>query len=138
MKGVPLRIEIGPKDIENNCCVSVRRNDGKKETIPLDNLVERVKTILDEIQQDMYNKALLYRNNMTYTAHDKNDLKEITDTKNGFVKAMWCGDEACEKEIKENYGIASRCIPLEQEKLADTCVCCGKPAKHLVYWGKAY
>ena len=138
MKGVPLRIEIGPRDIESGVCVGVRRDNAEKQTINLENIEQSVQSLLNTIQSDMFKKAEQYRNEMTYKAANKDEMKQITETKNGFVKAMWCGDEACEDKIKEDYGIKSRCIPLVQEEIAATCVCCGKPAKHMVYWAKAY
>ena len=90
------------------------------------------------VRDRMYEKALARRNAMTYTATTQEELAEIVKDKQGFVKMMWCGDEECEDEIKEKYGVGTRCIPFEQEHISDKCVCCGKPAKHLVYWGKAY
>lgn len=138
MKGVPVRIEIGPRDIENNSCVIARRDNGEKITVSLENLADTVKKLLDEVHNDMYNAALKRRNEMTYTATSLDELAKIVSQKNGFIKMMWCGDEKCEKEIKEKYGVGSRCIPFDQEHFSDNCVCCGKPAKHMVYWGKAY
>jgi len=138
MKGVPLRLEIGPRDIENGCCMLARRDNGEKKSYPLENIAETVKEILAQIQVDMLEKARERRDSMTYAAHNTDELKEITESKQGFVKMMWCGDEECEKAVKETYGVGSRCIPFEQENLGDVCPICGKPAKHMVYWGKAY
>ncbi len=139
MKGVPVRIEIGPRDIENGQCVLVTRHNREKTVVPLDQLEEAVAQKLQEVRDGLYEKALANRERRTYAC---TTLEEITDAlaKNGdgFVKAMWCGDEACEDAVKEKTGVGSRCIPLMQEKLSGTCVCCGKPAKHMVYWGKAY
>lgn len=138
MKGVPLRIEIGPRDIENGCCVAAKRVNGEKITCPLDNIEQTVTEMLDSIQDEMFEKAKAYRDAMTYDVRTLDELKQVTSEKNGFIRMMWCGDEKCEKEIKDTYGVGSRCIPLEQETLSDVCPCCGKPAKMMVYWGKAY
>ncbi len=138
MKGVPVRLEIGPKDIENNCCVLVRRDTGEKQVASLDNIEETVANLLEDIQNNLFNRALEHRNEHTYVAKDYEEFKNIVDTKSGFVKSMWCGDEACENKIKEDTGATARCMPFEQEELGETCVCCGKKAKTMVYWGKAY
>jgi prolyl-tRNA synthetase len=138
MKGVPLRIEIGPRDIENNQCVAVRRDNREKIVINLDELEKRIPEILDDIHNGLYTKALNRRNEMTYTATDMASIKDIADNKPGFIKAMWCGDLSCEMKLKDEVGITSRCMPFEQEKISDKCVCCGKPADKMLYWGKAY
>ncbi len=138
MKGIPVRLEIGPKDIENNCCVLVRRDTGEKISASLDGIEETIAKLLEDIQSNLYNKALEHRNEHTYTATDYDSFKEIVETKSGFVKSMWCGDEACENKIKEDTGATARCMPFEQEELGETCVCCGKKAKKMVYWGRAY
>lgn len=138
MKGVPLRLEIGPRDIENNRCVLVRRDNREKIEVSLDELEAKVAELLDSVQQSLYNSALERREKMTYSCTDLDSFIETAKNKPGFIKAMWCGDEACELKLKELAGVTSRCMPFEQEHLADTCVCCGKPAKHMVYWGKAY
>ena len=138
MKGVPLRLEIGPKDIENNRCVVVRRDSSEKIFVSLDELEQRVPELLQEVHDGLYQKALDRRAAMTFTAKDFAELKDIADNKPGFIKAMWCGERECEDKLKDELGITSRCIPFEQEQLSDTCVCCGKPAKHMLYWGKAY
>ena len=138
MKGIPVRLEIGPKDIENNSCVLVRRDTGEKISASLDGIEETVAKLLEDIQNNLFNKALEHRNEHTYTATDYDSFKEIVETKPGFVKSMWCGDEACENKIKEDTGATARCMPFEQENLGETCVCCGKKAKTMVYWGRAY
>ena len=138
MKGVPLRLEIGPKDIESNQCVLVRRDNGEKIFVSLDELETKIPELIKAVHDGMYQKALDRRAAMTFTAKDFAELKDIADNKPGFIKAMWCGDRACEDKLKEDAGITSRCIPFEQEHISDTCVCCGKPAKHMLYWGKAY
>ena len=143
MKGVPVRIEIGPKDIENGQCVAVTRHNREKTFIALDDMLEGFKTAvqekLEEVRSAIYEIALENRRKHTYnctTIDEINDaLKENGD---GFVRAMWCGSEECEDKVKELTGVGTRCIPFEQEKLSDKCVCCGRPAKKLVYWGKAY
>lgn len=139
MKGVPVRIEIGPKDIENGVCVVVTRHNGEKSTVPLDNLHEIITQKLNEVHDGLYKQALENRENRTYSCTSLDEIKDVlAKNGDGFVKAMWCGDEACEDKVKEETGVGSRCIPFKQEHLSDTCVCCGKPAKHMVYWGIAY
>lgn len=139
MKGVPLRIEIGPKDIENNQCVIVTRHNREKTFVSLDNLEETVLQKLQEVRDGIYNSALENRERRTYICKNTDEIIQALDKNgDGFVKAMWCGEEECEDKVKELTGVGSRCIPIEQEHIADTCVCCGKPAKHMLYWGKAY
>jgi len=138
MRGVPLRLEIGPKDIENNQCVIVRRDTREKLFISLDVLETRIPEILKDMQQELLEKARTMRDQKTYTATSMDEFTAICENNPGFIKAMWCGDRACEDQIKEKTSATARCIPFDQEKLADACVCCGKPAKHMVYWGKAY
>ncbi|MBP3448099.1 MAG: proline--tRNA ligase [Clostridia bacterium] len=138
MKGVPLRIELGPKDIENNQAVLVRRDTREKKVVSLDNIANEVKEMLTTIQDALFQKAMAHREETTSVARDFDELKDIVQNKPGFIKAMWCGDEACEIKIKEETTVTSRCIPFEQEEISDKCVCCGKPAKKMLYWGKAY
>ena len=138
MKGVPIRLEIGPKDIENGQCVLVRRDTREKIFVSLSVLEEKIPALLKEIADNMYNTALSRRDRMTYVAKTLDEMTEIAETKPGFIKAMWCGDRECEDKLKEVAGVTSRCMPFEQEELSDRCVCCGKPAKKMVYWGKAY
>lgn len=139
MKGVPLRIEIGPRDIENNQCVICCRHDLSKTVVSLDGLEKAVEEKLREVHDGLYAKALENREKHTYSCKTIEEIKEKLEKEGcGFVKAMWCGDEACEDKVKELTGVGSRCIPFEQEHISDTCVCCGKPAKHTVYWGIAY
>ena len=138
MKGVPLRLEIGPKDMEKNQCVLVRRDNREKTFVPLDELEETLPKLLKAVHDGLYQKALERREAMTYAAADMDEMKNLADNKPGFIKAMWCGDLECEMALKEQAGVTSRCMPFEQEHIADTCVCCGKPAKHMVVWGKAY
>jgi len=138
MKGVPLRIEIGPKDIEKGQCMAARRDTGEKTPISLDNLTVTAGTLLDEIQQNLFNRAKENLERNTYTAETLEEVKEIIDTKGGFVQTMWCSDENCELEMKERAGVTSRNVPFEQKKLGDKCVCCGKPASEMIIWGVAY
>lgn len=138
MRGVPLRIELGPKDIEKNQAVLVRRDNGEKIFASLDGIEDTVLKLLDEIHNGMLEAARKSRDEMTSTAASYDEFKEIIENKGGFVKAMWCGDTACEEKIKEDTTATSRCIPFEQEHIADTCVCCGRKAEKMVYWGKAY
>lgn len=139
MKGVPLRLEIGPKDIENNQCVLVRRDNREKLFVSLDELETAIPQALQAVHDGLYNRALENLQNRTFTATSYEEFLQIASEKSGFIKAMWCGDVACEDKIKdETGGVKSRCIPFEEEHLSDTCVCCGKPAKHMVYWGRQY
>ena len=139
MKGVPVRVEIGPKDIEAGQCVIATRHNGEKTIISLDELEETVAKKLNEVRDGLYKKALENRERRTYACKTMDEIISVLEEKgDGFVKAMWCGDEACEDIVKEKTGVGSRCIPFEQENISDVCVCCGKPAKAMVYWGKAY
>lgn len=138
MKGYPVRIELGPKDIEKDQVVLVRRDTGEKEFVAMANLEERLPALLEEIQQGLYEKALKHREEKTTIVKTMEEFAQTLEQKSGFIKAMWCGDLACEEKIKEDTGATSRCIPFEQEKVADTCVCCGKEAKEMVYWARAY
>lgn len=138
MKGVPLRLEIGPKDIEKNQCVIVRRDNREKIFVSLDELETRIPELLQAVRDGLYEKALKRREDMTYTAKNLDEMKDIADNKPGFIRAMWCGDLACEEKLKEVAGVTSRCMPFEQDKFSDVCVCCGKPADKMLYWGKAY
>ena len=138
MKGVPLRLEIGPRDIENNCCVLVRRDNGEKTTVSLDQIDTKVPELLRAVHDGLLEKGIKRREEMTFDAKNMEEMCDIAENHPGFVRAMWCGDLACEEKIKEQAGLTSRCIPFEQEKISDKCVCCGKPAKHMLYWGKQY
>ncbi|MGN0460382.1 MAG: proline--tRNA ligase [Ruminococcus sp.] len=139
MKGVPVRIEIGPKDIEKNQCVIVRRDTREKIFVSLDELESKVAEALQMVHDGMYEKALKNMQEKTFTATTFDEFVDTAENHPGFIKAMWCGDKECEEKIKDvTGGVKSRCIPFEEEHLADTCVCCGKPAKHMVYWGKQY
>ena len=138
MKGYPIRIEIGPRDIENNQVVIVRRDTLEKETVSMDDLETRVPELLEEIQQNLFDQALEHRENKTSVVTNMDEMKKALEDNPGFMKAMWCGDEACEEKVKEEFSVTSRCIPFEQEELSDTCFCCGKEAKEMVYWARAY
>ena len=138
MRGIPVRVEIGPRDIENNEAVLVRRDTHEKMTVSLDEIETKVGELLDTIQNDMLERARAHRDSHTYTATTYEEFVKIINEKPGFVKAMWCGDQACEDKIKEDTAATSRCMPFAQETLSDKCVCCGKPAKKMVYWGRAY
>lgn len=139
MVGIPTRIEIGPKDIENNQVVVVRRDTREKIVVSMDEIAAKLGEILEFIQHDLYVKAKAFLDAHIDSAVTMDEMVEKFQENRGFIKAMWCGDEACEEEIKAmTGGASSRCIPPEQEQLSDTCICCGKPAKHMVYWGKAY
>ena len=138
MRGVPFRIEIGPKDIENNKCVFVRRDTREKIEVSLDEVEVKAAELLETIQKDMYETAKAHLEEHTYAATSWEQFCDTINNKPGFVKSMWCGEQACEDKIKEELAATSRCMPFEQENLSDTCVCCGKPAKKMVYWGRAY
>ncbi len=138
MKGVPLRLEIGPKDIQNNQCIAVRRDTKEKIALSLTDIDKSVKELLDKIQKNMFEEAKANLDNNTFVAYSVEEMRDIIETKGGFVKAMWCKDLSCELELKEKALVSSRCIPFVQEKLSDCCVCCGKPAKHMVVWAVAY
>lgn len=138
MRGIPIRVEIGPKDMERNQAVIVRRDTREKVVVSLDELGEKAAGILEAIQGDMLARAKEHLKTHTYEAKTYEEFKKIVAEKPGFVKMMWCGDEACELKIKEDTTATSRCMPFEQESLGDVCPVCGKPAKKLVYWGKAY
>lgn len=138
MRGIPTRIEIGPKDIEKNQCVIVRRDTREKIIVSLDDVENKLGEILSAMQKDMFERAKKHRDEHTYVAKDYEEFKKIVEEKPGFVKAMWCMDQACEDKIKEETGATSRCMPFKQETISDKCVCCGRPAKTMMYWGKAY
>ncbi|MDF2522680.1 MAG: prolyl-tRNA synthetase, partial [Clostridiales bacterium] len=138
MRGVPLRLEIGPKDIEKNQCVIVRRDTREKIFVSLEELETKVPQLLAELQSTLLEKARTLRDKKTYSVKTMDDFAKVVEETPGFIKAMWCGDRACEESVKEKTGATARCIPFEQEQISDKCLCCGKDAKHMVYWGKAY
>lgn len=138
MRGIPLRIEVGPKDIEAGQAVIVRRDTREKTVVSFEELQGKVGEILETMQKEMLERARNHRDAHTTEAVTYEEFKDAVANKPGFIKAMWCGDEACENKIKEETTATSRCMPFEQEHISDTCVCCGRPAKAMVYWGKAY
>ncbi len=138
MKGIPLRIELGPKDIEANQAVIARRDNHEKIVVSLDELETKVGEILVKMQADMLENARRIREEHTVSVQTLDEMAEYSKDNNGFVKAMWCGDVECEEKVKEVAGLSSRCMPFEQETISDKCVCCGKKPRALVYWGKAY
>ena len=138
LRGIPLRLEIGPRDIENGECVLVRRDTAEKITVKLDELEEKIEKILNDIEQNMFNVCKERLEEKTTVAHTLEEFETNINKEQGFIKAMWCGDEACELKIKEIKGCKSRCIVEDGEKIDDKCVCCGKEAKHHVIWGIQY
>ena len=138
MKGIPLRVEIGPKDMEKNQCCICRRDSGEKEFVPLADLESEVARLLDAVHDGLYARAKKNLEEHTKVCHTVEEVKDFMENEGGFAKTMWCGDQECELKMKELAGVSSRCMPLVQEKVGETCVCCGKPAKHMIYWGIAY
>ncbi len=138
MKGVPLRLEIGPKDMEKNQCVLVRRDNREKTFVSLDELESAIPAQLEALAQAIFQRALDNREKRTFAATTMDEVVKLAAENNGYIKTMWCGDLACEEKMKEVAGLSSRCMPFEQEQIGDVCPCCGKPAKVMIYWGKAY
>ena len=138
MKGVPLRVELGPRDIENGQCVMVRRDNGEKTPVSLDELEAKAAEQLQLVYDGLFEKAKKNLDEHIFPAFSVEEAKKLQAEKGGFIKTMWCGDAACEQAMKEQAGMSSRCIPFRQEHLADTCACCGRPAKTMIYWGVAY
>ena len=138
MRGIPLRVEVGPKDIEAGQAVVVRRDTREKITVAFEELEAKITELLETMQNDMFERAKKHRDENTHTAKDWNEFTDILQNKQGFIKAMWCGEESCEIAIKEETGATTRCMPFVQEEISNVCVHCGKPAKKMVYFGKAY
>ncbi len=138
MKGVPLRTEMGPRDIENGVCVLVRRDTSEKITVELKDLESKIKEILEKIQKNMYETCKKRMEEKTTIAHNLEEFQANLDKEQGFIKAMWCGSAECEAKIKELTAAKSRCMPFNQEPVGDTCVCCGRKASKLVVWGRQY
>ncbi len=138
MRGIPVRIELGPKDIEKGQCVLVRRDTREKIQVSLDEVSAKLAQLLDTIQKEMFERAKAHRDAHISDAHNYEEFKQALEQKPGFIRGMWCGDRACEEKIKEETTATSRCMPFEQEQISGVCVCCGKPARKLVFWGKAY
>ena len=138
MRGVPVRIEMGPRDIENGEAVLVRRDTSEKISVKLENIEEKLEELLKDIQKSMYDVCKKRVEEKTTTAKTMEELKKNLDENQGYVKTMWCGNQECEDKVKEVTGAPSRCMPFEQEHISDTCVCCGKPATKMVVWGRQY
>ena len=139
MKGVPVRLEIGPRDIQNNSCVLVSRVTREKKFVSLDSIETEVQLMLDQVHEELSERVLKNLEEKTHIARSHEEFLDIAANKPGYIKAMWCGDSACEDQLKdETGGVKSRCIPFGEEKLSDVCACCGKPAKHMVVWGRQY
>ena len=139
MLGIPTRIEIGPKDLEKNQVVVVRRDNREKTVVSLDEIAVKLREILEQEQQDMYDKANEFLQNHIDTATTMDEMEEKFKANRGFVKACWCGDPECEGEVKYvTGGAATRCLIEDEEMISDKCIWCGKPAKHMAYWGKSY
>ncbi|MCR4608948.1 MAG: proline--tRNA ligase [Eubacterium sp.] len=138
MRGIPLRLEVGPRDIEAGQAILVRRDNGEKETVKFEDLETRIPELLETIQKDMLERARAHRDANTHTAKNWDEFKDIIENRQGFIKAMWCGETSCEEEIKAETGASTRCMPFKQENFSDVCVHCGKPAKKMVYFGRAY
>jgi len=138
MLGIPLRIEVGLKEIALNKCTIARRDTYEKIDKPLENLVDEVKYLLDVMGLDMYNKALARREELTFEVDSLEEMKKILERSPGFIKAFWCGSRECEEKVKEVTGASSRCIPFEKEKKEGKCICCGEISDKLIYWGLQY
>ena len=138
MRGVPVRIEMGPRDLENGVCVLVRRDTLEKQEVKLEDLSHELGLLLEDIQANMFEDCKKRMKEKTTTATTMEEFEKNMNENQGFIKAMWCGDEACEDKIRELTGAKSRCIPFEQENISDTCVCCGKKADKMVIWGRQY
>jgi len=138
MKGVPLRLEIGPRDIEANQCVLVRRDNRQKIFVSLDELDKVIPQVLADITEGLYAKASENRRNRTYTETELDSFIETAKNKAGYIRAHWCGDLECEMKLKELADVSSRCMPFGEQGEEGTCIVCGKKTDKLVYWGKAY
>ncbi len=139
MRGIPVRVELGPKDIAAGKCVLVRRDTREKVECPLEDVTKAVPELLETMQKEMFERAKAHRDAHIYDAHNYEEFKRTVNNKPGFIRGMWCGEQACEDQIKEETTATSRCMPFnDQEQISDVCVCCGKPAHKLIYWGKAY
>ena len=138
MRGIPIRVELGPRDLENNTCVLVRRDTLEKTEVNLEEAAEEIIRLLVDIQDQMFLRAKMRRDDMTKTVTTMEEMKTLAETENGFIRANWCGKRECEDKIKEEVGVTSRCIPWEEEFTGGKCVCCQEEATQLVYWGKQY
>ena len=138
MKGVPVRIELGPRDLENNIVTVCKRNNHEKIQISIDRLEDEIPQLLATIHEEMYQKALKQLLNSITEVHTYDELKEVVNVKGGYAKMMWCGCEECENKIKEDTNATSRCMPFDQKPFMDTCPICGKKATKVVLFAKAY
>ena len=138
MKGVPLRVEMGPRDLEKGECVVVSRDNREKTALAAEELAARIPGLLDALRDRLFERARENRERRTFAAETLPEMIEIANRESGFIKASWCGELACEEALKEQAGVTSRCMPFDQSECGEKCVACGKPAKKLVYWGKAY
>ena len=138
MRGVPVRLEMGPRDIENEQVTLVRRDTQEKMIVKINEVEEKISELLEDIQKSMYEACKQRLKEKTTIALNMEELKKNLDENQGYVKTMWCGNQECEDKVKELTGAPSRCMPFEQEHLSDKCVCCGKEAKHMVVWGRQY
>lgn len=136
LKGVPVRVEVGPRDLEQGQVMSVRRDTYEKAPLAIEGLESAISAMLDAVQQNMFETARAFRDAHTADVHTMEELGEQVN--GGYAKAMWCGEQACEDEIKEKFSASSRCMPFDQTPIGETCVCCGKPAKKVIYFAKAY
>ena len=136
LKGVPVRLEVGPRDLEAGQVLCVRRDTFEKKPLPLDGLAGAVKATLEDVHRNMFEIARAFRDEHTKVVHNMDELTAQVD--GGYAKAMWCGDQACEDRIKELTGATSRNMPFDQTPVGDTCVCCGKKADKVMYFAKAY
>ena len=136
LKGVPVRVEVGPRDLAEGKVLSVRRDTFEKAPLDIEGLEGEIKAMLDAIQTNMFEIARAFRDEHTADVHSMEELEKQVN--GGYAKAMWCGEQACEDEIKDRFGASSRCMPFDQTPIGETCVCCGKPAKKVIYFAKAY
>ncbi|MDD2627971.1 MAG: proline--tRNA ligase [Clostridia bacterium] len=138
LKGIPVRIEIGPKDIEKGECILFRRDTYEKKSVSLDNLENEIERLLEDIQKNMFEMAKENRTNKTHVAKSLDEIKEILSKEQSLIKTAWCGDRECEDRLKEETSATIRCIPFDEEKIADTCGLCSKTANNTVYLAKQY
>lgn len=140
MRGVPLRLEIGPRDVKAGTAVAVRRDSRAKESVPLSGLAGRVPALLDEIQKSLFDQALAFREANTRGAATYAEFKAIMDGDRGFIRALWCGGDACEDRIKEETQATIRVLPLKEEEppAGGVCICCGGPARTSAVFAKSY
>ena len=138
MRGVPIRVEMGPRDIENGVAILVRRDTLEKEIVEISKLDIRIEELLEDIQKSMYNECLKRREDKTTIAYTLDEIAKNLEENQGYVKTMWCGNEECENKVKEVTGAHSRCMPFDQEHLADKCPVCGKKAEKMIVWGRQY